>query len=80
MKKLLLVMLGVVVLSGCNANSSATSEKTPDQIKADLLKTIPGLTKIDSIAKSPVNGIDEVVIFLYALALLALERNKLDFL
>lgn len=62
MKKLLLALIATTVLFGCNANASGSTEKTPDQIKAELLKTIPGLTKIDSINKSQVSGIDEVVV------------------
>lgn len=61
MKKLLLALLSATFLFGCNSNST-TLEKTPDQIKASLLKTIPGLTKIDSVNKSQVSGIDEVVV------------------
>lgn len=56
-KKLLMVLILGVGLIGCNTNS-----KTPDQIKQELPKEIPGLSKVDSVSKSPVNGIYEVVV------------------
>lgn len=62
MKKLLLTLLSAAFLCSCNNAQAPSSEQTPDQIKASLLKSIPGLTKIDSISKSQVNGIDEVVV------------------
>lgn len=62
MKKLLLTLLSAGFLCGCNNAQSPSNEQTPDQIKASLLKSIPGLTKIDSISKSQVSGIDEVVV------------------
>lgn len=60
MKKILALLMLTLTLSACNM--SGKSEKSPDQLKADLMKQIPGVTKIDSINKSPVDGIYEVVI------------------
>ncbi|MFN7094813.1 MAG: disulfide isomerase DsbC N-terminal domain-containing protein, partial [Burkholderiales bacterium] len=61
MKKLLITLMSAALLFGCN-NQSSTNAKTPDQIKAELIKEIPGLTKIDAINKTPANGIYEVVV------------------
>ena len=62
MKKILIALLAAASLVACNSNSANSGEKTPEQIKVELLKTIPGLTKIDGINKSQVNGIDEVIV------------------
>ncbi|MCC2626010.1 MAG: thiol:disulfide interchange protein [Burkholderiales bacterium] len=59
MKKLLVMLLLGVGLAACNPGGSS---KSPDQIKADLLKQIPGIGKIDAVNKSPVDGVYEVVI------------------
>ena len=56
---LLIALTGVTVLAGCNGSTSA---KSPDQIKQILTKEIPGITKIDDVTKSPINGIYEVVV------------------
>ncbi|MCE3268850.1 MAG: thiol:disulfide interchange protein [Burkholderiales bacterium] len=57
MKKLLVLLMLGVGLSACNNNS-----KSADEIKADLVKQIPGIGKIDAVNKSPVEGVSEVVI------------------
>ncbi len=58
MKKLLVLLMLGVGLTACNPEGS----KSADQIKADLLKQIPGIGKIDAVNNSPVNGVYEVVI------------------
>lgn len=55
---LLVVLASSIVLFGCNG----TSGKSADQIKAELTKEIPGITKIDEVNKSPINGVYEVVV------------------
>ena len=57
MKKLLTLLVLGVALSACN-----NAGKSPEQLKAELTKEIPGITKIDAINKSPVDGIYEVVV------------------
>ncbi len=65
MKKIKLIsgLLGVLVsgaiISGCNGSNSA---KSPEQIKAQLIKEIPDMTKIDDIRKSQINGLYEVAV------------------
>ncbi len=56
---LLVALAGAVIISGCNGSSLG---KSPEQIKAQLTKEIPDLTKIDEVRKSPINGIYEVVV------------------
>ena len=57
----LLVALAAMSLAACNGSTSG-SAKSPDQLKAELVKEIPGITKIDQVNKSPINGIYEVVV------------------
>ena len=59
-KKLLFALITTAALFGCSSQHSGG--KTPDQIKAQLTKEIPGLTKVDAVNKSPVAGIYEVVV------------------
>lgn len=56
-KTLIGLISSSTLLVGCNNNS-----KTPEQIKEQLLKEIPGVTKIDAVNKSPVDGMYEVVV------------------
>lgn len=56
MKKILLSLLVGGLLFGCTKN------KTPEQIKADLQKQIPGLPADVIIGQSPVKGMFEVVV------------------
>ena len=56
---LLVTLVGSVIITGCKGNASA---KTPEQIKEQITKEIPGITKIDSVNKSPVSGMYEVVV------------------
>lgn len=58
MKKLLLALMLTTSLFACNSNSA----KSPDELKQELIKTIPGLTKIDAIEKSKVKGLDQVIV------------------
>ena len=60
-KKLLFALVTTAALYGCSQGGSSGG-KTPDQIKAELPKEIPGLTKVDAVNKSPVAGIYEVVV------------------
>ena len=62
MKKLLILLATGIFLSSCGKSMMSGGTKTPEQIKADLVKTMPGIAKIDSVNKSPVDGIYEVVI------------------
>lgn len=57
MKKLLMLLVLGISLSACNKGG-----KSPDQLKVELTKEIPGITKIDAINKSPVDGVYEVVV------------------
>ena len=62
MNKLLILLAAGVILSSCSKLTTNSNTKTPDQIKAELVKTMPGITKIDAVNKSPVDGIYEVVV------------------
>jgi thiol:disulfide interchange protein DsbC len=57
---LLVALAATVLVAGCNASTSGG--KSPDQIKTQLTKEIPGITKIDQVNKSPINGVYEVVV------------------
>ncbi len=56
-KKIISVGLVCASLYGCNKPSN-----TPDQLKEQLKKEIPGLEQIDAINKSPIDGVSEVVV------------------
>jgi len=65
MKNLLIVLVSTIMLFGCSklAQIQASSNvKTPDQIKAEILKDIPGIPKIDAVNKSPASGIYEITV------------------
>jgi thiol:disulfide interchange protein DsbC len=62
MKKLLTLLAAGVILSSCGKFTTNNNAKTPEQIKADIIKSVPGITKIDAVNKSPVDGLYEVVI------------------
>ena len=63
MKKVLFVLMTAALLVGCSKEITIMGGgKSPDQLKTDLMQAIPGLAKIDAVNKSPVNGIDEVVV------------------
>ena len=47
----------VIMLFGCNSHN-----KSPEQIKTELAKSIPGITKIDAVNKSPIRGVYEVAV------------------
>lgn len=62
-KKLLVLSVLGLSLFACNNNSSNNNgSKSPEQLKAEITKEIPGITKIDAINKSPVDGVYEVVV------------------
>lgn len=64
MKKLLLGLLVSVSLVACNNQGAAASGATvtPDQLKANLVKQIPGLTQVDQVNPTKVSGLYEVVV------------------
>ena len=68
MKKILISLILASSLMACNkpsstvANVGANTTKTPEELKVELTKNIPGLTKVDAINKSSVVGIYEVVV------------------
>lgn len=61
MKKLLMGLLVSVALVACNNSNSGTTV-TPDQIKANLVKQIPGLTQVDQVNPTKISGLYEVVV------------------
>jgi thiol:disulfide interchange protein DsbC len=60
MKKILLGLLAGVALVACNNN--ATSSLSTEQIKANLVKQVPGLTQVDQVNPTKVAGLYEVVV------------------
>ena len=65
MKKILISLLIATSLVACNKKIEpkvTATTKTTEEIQQELTKNIPGLTKIDSINNSPVEGIYEVVV------------------
>lgn len=62
MKKLLLGLMVSVALVACNKSSDSAATVTPDQIKANLVKQVPGLTKVDQVNPTKVSGLYEVVV------------------
>ncbi len=62
MKKILLGLLASIALVACNNSSNAATTVTPDQIKADLVKQVPGLTQIDQVNPTKIAGLYEVVV------------------
>ncbi|RTL02804.1 MAG: DsbC family protein [Proteobacteria bacterium] len=59
MKKILLGLLASTLLVACNNDSAKVS---PDKIKADLVKQVPGLTQVDQVNPTKINGLYEVVV------------------
>lgn len=55
MKKLFTIIIALMLVA-------CSKVKNQEEIKNDLIKQVPGLTKIDAINKSPVNNMYEVVI------------------
>lgn len=62
MKKLLLGLMVSVALVACNKSSDSAATVTPDQIKANLVKQVPGLTKVDQVNPTKISGLYEVVV------------------
>lgn len=60
MKKIVISLLAGLTLVACNGSSSASV--SPDKLKANLVKQIPGLPKIDQISPTKINGLYEVVV------------------
>lgn len=58
--KFAVILISGLVLFGCNNTDS--SVKNADQLKADLLKEIPGIKSIDAINKSKIDNINEVIV------------------
>lgn len=58
MKKILIGLLISASLVACNKSET----KSVDQIKTDLVKQVPGLTKIDQVNPTKIDGLYEVVV------------------
>lgn len=61
MKKLLIGLLASLSLAACNMPFKVSSSKTPEEVKATLLKNVPDLPKDVSVNKSQIDGMYEVV-------------------
>jgi nitrous oxide reductase accessory protein NosL len=61
MKKILLGLIASAALVACNNNGSSAAAVSPDQIKADLVKQVPGLEKVDQVNPTQISGLYEVV-------------------
>jgi thiol:disulfide interchange protein DsbC len=62
MKKILLGLIASAALVACNNNGSSAAAVSPDQIKADLVKQVPGLEKVDQVNPTQISGLYEVVV------------------
>ena len=65
MKKILICLLlsaGLLACSKTSTEKTTVATKTTEELKQELTKNIPGLTKIDAINKSAVAGVYEVVV------------------
>ncbi len=63
MKKILIGLLMSAALVACNNNAASSgATATPDQIKADLVKQVPGLEKVDQVNPTQISGLYEVVV------------------
>ncbi len=62
MKKLLIGLMASVALVACNNTSSGGQSLSKDQIKANLVKQIPGLTTVDQVNPTNISGLYEVVV------------------
>lgn len=63
MKKILLGLIASAALVACNNSATGSAASvTPDQIKADLVKQVPGLEKVDQVNKTDISGLYEVVV------------------
>ncbi len=60
-KSILFALITSAALFGCN-QQGASGGKSDEQLKAQLTKDIPGLSKVDAVNKSPIAGINEVVV------------------
>jgi thiol:disulfide interchange protein DsbC len=56
---ILLLSSSILMLASCG--HSASNGQNPEQIKAEIAKAIPSLPKIDSVGKSQVTGLYEVI-------------------
>lgn len=52
----------VAGLAACNNNSAGSNSVSPDKIKADLVKQVPGLTEVDQVNPTKISGLYEVVV------------------
>lgn len=62
MKKILVGLMLVAGLAACNNNGGGSASVSPDKIKADLVKQVPGLTQVDQVNPTKINGLYEVVV------------------
>lgn len=65
MKKILLSLLVATSLAACNKSASGTAgdmNVSPEQIKANLVKQVPGITQIDQVNPTEIKGLYEVVV------------------
>ena len=56
------IILGLIIASTLAACHNSSSSMTNDQLKANLVKQVPGLTTVDQINPSKISGLNEVVV------------------
>lgn len=61
-KQILVGLLMGLALVACNNSKSAGQNLSTDQLKANLIKQVPGLTNVDQINSTKINGLYEVVV------------------
>ena len=62
MKKILIGLMISAALVACNKSTDSATTVTPDQIKANLVKQVPGLTQVDQVNPTKISGLYEVVV------------------
>jgi thiol:disulfide interchange protein DsbC len=62
MKKIFCALMATTLLSSCDLNKGSSAKVTPEQLKSTLIKQVPGLSKVDQVNSTQINGLYEVVV------------------
>lgn len=62
MKKIVASLMLSTALVACNSNAAKQTILTPEQIKSNVVKQVPGLTQVDQVNSTNISGLYEVVV------------------